>query len=119
MRDLVKITLGAQDYYLRPTFEAYGKIEAVCGNLRDLYATVATGRATLQVLAYVVKVGTDANGEALGQDAIGNRLFEQGPWALETAIEPVSAYLAELGWTPEQRKKAQAEAAAAMETRSE
>lgn len=110
MRELVTFTLDGVKMSLRPTFEAYGAIEARFGNLRQVYTTVVTGYATLALLAGIIKIGSDEAGEAFHEDAIQQRLYGNGAFHEDTVL-PISDYLAALGWTPEQRKKIAADAA--------
>lgn len=118
MREVVHIKLGGAQYLLRPTFEAYGDIEARLGKaLRPIYTAVVTGTATLHEMSQIVHVGLlqvdgqgvdDLTGQPISVDAIAKRLYEQGAWS-EDVIGPLADFLAALGWTPDQRKKIAAE----------
>ncbi len=110
MRELVVFTLDGAKIPLRPTFEAYGAIEARFGNMRQVYTTVVTGFASLEVLSGIIKIGSDEAGETFGEDAIQRRIYANGAFHEDTIL-PVADFLASLGWTPEQRKKIQADAA--------
>lgn len=114
MREAVQITFGRQVYLLRPTFAAYGDIEARLGSLRTVYTTVASGTATLEAMAFVAYVGMNQvdgqkadpkTGIAITEEGVAMGIFENGAWDLEATIKPLSDFLAALGWTPEQRKK--------------
>ena len=124
MRELTKITLGGAEKLMRPTFAAYGDIEARIGPLRGVYTSVATGTATLEQMAIIVFVGMsqvddqrrdERTGADITIEAIAERIYENGPWS-EESIEPVVEYLASLGWTPDQRKKIAADLKAMDET---
>lgn len=120
MREVVKIELGGAVKLMRPTFAAYGDIEARTGQpLRTVYTSIVTGSATLQTMADVVMVGMEQvegqetdprTGVKISAEAIAERLYENGAWSDEV-IGPISDFLAALGWTPDQRKKIAAELA--------
>lgn len=119
MREVVKIDLGGVEYSLRPTWSAYGEIESRCGPLNTLWRNLSMANVSLQEMAIVVATGIKAaggspDGRAVSEAAVSKRLFEQGPWSEEVRV-PILEYLESLGWTPEQRKKIQAE----MESRQE
>lgn len=110
MREAVRIRLARKEYLLRPTFDAYGEIEARHGPLRTVYTAVVTGTATLAVMASIVGIGArqvDGQADDWGDDAIAQRLYEAGAWS-EEVILPIGEFVAALGWTPEQRKKHEA-----------
>ena len=113
MRELVKITLGGAEHNLRPTWEAYGEIEARCGPLNGLWQSVGYGTATLAQMAAIVTIGLRAagslDGRKIDEATVSQRLYEAGPWSNEVRV-PITEYLESLGWTPDQRKKLQAEA---------
>jgi hypothetical protein len=118
MREVVKIKLGGAQFSLRPTFEAYGEIEAQTGKpLRNLYTGVVYGSATLVELSQIVLIGIQqVDGQDVDQrsgakfqvDTVAQRLWDNGIFS-EDVIGPISDYLAALGWTPAQRKKIAAE----------
>lgn len=75
--------------------------------LRQVYASAASGMLTIAQTAQIIKIGVDASEEfsnGFSLENVQKHLFEMGPFSPEV-IEPVSNYLASLGWTPEQRKK--------------
>lgn len=108
MRELVKITLGGSEHFMRPTWEAYGEIESRCGPLNALWRSIGFGTATLKDLATVVTVGMRAagsvDGRKIDETAVSRRIYEAGPWSDEVT-GPILEFLESLGWTPEQRKK--------------
>lgn len=120
MREATKISLGGAVKMMRPTFEAYGEIETRTGlPLRSVYTAVVTGSATLETMATVVLVGMsqvdgqtqDARtGQGISVEGVAERLYENGVWS-DQVIGPIADFLASLGWTPEQRKKIEAELA--------
>lgn len=113
MREVIKIKLGGAEHAMRPTFEAYGDIEAQLGALRPLYTQVITGSASLSALATIVAIGMRqverSDGRAVEESTVARRIYDQGVWSDEVIIA-TSEFLAALGWTPEQRKKIEAEA---------
>lgn len=113
MREVIKVKLGGAEHAMRPTFEAYGEIEAQLGALRPLYSQVITGAATLHALSIIVAIGMRqverSDGRAITEDTVARRIYEQGVWSDEV-IFAASEFLAALGWTPEQKKKIEAEA---------
>lgn len=120
MREVVNLTLGRTQIALRPTFEAYGDIESRVGKpLREIYMAVFSGTAKLNEMAMIVHIGAaqiegqlvdERTGVSMSPDGIARALYEQGPWDLDAVIQPIADYIASLGWTPEQRKKIEAEA---------
>lgn len=113
MREAVKIALGGTEFSLRPTWSAYGEIESRCGPLNTLWRNLSIGNVTLQHMTVIVAAGIKAaggspDGRPVSEDAVSKRLFEQGPWSDEVRV-PILEYIEALGWTPEQRKKIQAE----------
>jgi hypothetical protein len=97
---------------MRPTFGAYGDIEARIGSLRQAYSNVMTGIATLRDMAIIVTIGLKAHGEdgqrEFSEDKTAKLLFDEGAWS-DDVIASIADFLAALGWTPEQRKKIAAE----------
>lgn len=113
MREISKIRLGAAECLLRPTFAAYGDIEARLGPLRVIYTQVLTGGASLQALAAIVTIGMQqidqGDGRKVDEQKVAKLIFEAGVWSDDVLI-PIGEFLASLGWTPEQKKKIEAEA---------
>lgn len=113
MREVVKIRLGASECLMRPTYGAYGDIEARLGPLRQVYANVLTDGATLSALAAIVTIGMkqvdQSEGRELDEQKVAKLIYEAGPWSDEVLV-PIGELLASLGWTPEQKGKIEAEA---------
>lgn len=113
MREVVRIRLGASECLMRPTYAAYGEIEARLGALRQVYTQVLTGTATLSMLACVVTIGMQqvdqGDGRKVEEQKVAKLIYEAGPWSDEVLI-PIGEFLAALGWTPDQKKKIEAEA---------
>lgn len=115
MRPVIEIRLGGALHSMRPTFKAYGDIEAKLSlTIRELYSKASVGVLSLYEMGEIVSIGmseflSEQEG-ARGVDAEKTRkmLYEQGTWD-EALIISITDYLASLGWTPEQRKKITAE----------
>lgn len=122
MRESTNIVLGGAAYIMRPTFAAYGDIESRLGQkLRQVHTSVFSGLASLDEMAKIVHIGiSQEDGQLVDQrtgieitpDGIAEAIYENGAFDLEMTIQPLTAYIASLGWTPEQRKKIEAEAEA-------
>lgn len=114
MREVVKIRLGASECLMRPTYAAYGEIEARLGALRQVYTQVMTGGATLASLAAIVTIGMkqvdQGDGRQVEEQKVAKLIYEAGPWS-DDVLVPIGELLASLGWTPEQKGKIEAEAA--------
>lgn len=112
MREVVSIVLGGVEHQLRPTWEAYGEIEARCGPLFQLWQKVGLGGATLQEMAVIVAAGMRAagsvDGRKIDETSVGRRIYEVGAFSDDVKL-PILQFIEALGWTPEQRKKLEAE----------
>lgn len=121
MRTITHITLGGAEYPLRPTYAAYRTIEERSGkSLREVYALSFTGQLSIGMSAVVVHSGMIAARpeEQYREEKIAELLFEEGAFHEDTVLA-ISEFIANLGWTPAQRKKIEEEAARQeTETRS-
>lgn len=114
MRESIDILLNGAAYQLRPTWGAYAEIESRTGrSIRELWIAIANGSIKLSEMAAILVAGMKASdpGMNIGEHKAMQALYESGTWwdQDDGAAIKVAEYLESLGWTPEQRKKIQAE----------
>lgn len=112
MRRTVVISLGGVKISMAPTLRAMEAIESRIAPLRVIYGQVMTGQASLEAMAYIIATGmrehAEYRGEKVSEANCAQMIFDAGPFS-EDVITPLADFLAELGWTPEQREKIAAE----------
>lgn len=112
MRDAVKLKLGGREVSLLPTFAVVDAFEDQFDGLVNHLDQLITGKAKLQVRAFLLLEGLKAANPDVDWkfDTVKERMFDMGLWH-EDLVTKESEFIQRLMFTPEQyaQKKAERE----------